>query len=360
MPSSFITLTTKQKISQSSTDSIYDKMIDTYLSVMLLQPDGSISFIGSDTDCINSLYSLVEFNTGFSIEYLKGREVNVSTFINSNNKDSSILYNIYLEPKEFHEIVNKMSISAAFKSSGSPFVCQLNNFKNFNSLAQNFTKEHFYDLTLFLKNFKYKPEIYIDCDMVLLDFNECFYNLYSQKTGIQPLLKDSKAFKCALKYDIPMDFIKQYGDTEEFWGSMPVLKYPNLISPVDIINELSKHFTVNVLTTMKSKFKVARIKNLWNLDFNISSVICTDEDKKGDFMNLILDSNSLLIDDLIKNLDFETKQTNVISGKVFIDHSYSDVKSAELKYFDHNYTHNYTIKNLSDLIDIAKHFYFSH
>lgn len=358
---SFITLITVQKVAQDGSYTVEQKMADVALCTMFNRYDGRIGFVGGKTELnetsTETAYREFYEETGVSIDHLKGQEQLVYQAEESGVQ--STLYAVYLHPKEFYEIVRQFDISGMFSDEGSPMVVHLHEFSE-STGVQQFAKHNFAPmakgglLTLIehvaeLGYYK-KQDIFFDCDMVLLDFNEAIKSLYTQKTGIEPNVIDSNAFKVCLKYDIPHTWVKENCNSNEFWGNMPVMKYHDGISAVEVVNKLAKRFNVHVLTNMQSKFKAVRLKNLWDHGFNVHSVISTDGVEKSKFIEA--NGGGILVDDLLKHINFDANAANsrnIPTMTVFVDHSYSDDNKTV-----YEHTPECVIKNLSEVLTIVE------
>ena len=325
----FLTLTTTQKIYQTC-DSIILKNKPINMCLMISTRQGLYDFIGGqsvDGETENETM-LREFKkqTGFDISYLADKIEHISDG----------LYAINLHPRAFDEIVRQMHPSLAFNNMGCPVVIRIDDFSVNNEYDRNSCNGFMENYTKYINNLMRKlsdsmlladdkPEIFIDCDMVILDFNQAMYNLYVKKTGIIPKLLDENAFRVGVTFDIPIEFIKKHSDTSEFWGNMPMMKYDDC-NVMSVINELSKDYKVTVLTNMKSKFQPARLKNLWDLGLNVDNCVSTDGVDKHYFLP---NTPYMLVDDLMRNLEYssdycEINAPDAYCAKVFLNHNYSD------------------------------------
>jgi 5'(3')-deoxyribonucleotidase len=159
-----------------------------------------------------------------------------------------------------------------------------------------------------------KPIILIDCDMVLLNFNQAIANAYEKKFNKKLKVVDPKAFKAVKMYALDslsaeeQMFMKTVAQEHDFWKTMPAME-----GAVEFAKKLAEHFELIVLTSMPIKFEESRMKNLQDLGIPVSKVIAVarinDENPKK---TLAKESGAILfIDDLAHNFsglnEVETK-----------------------------------------------------
>jgi 5'(3')-deoxyribonucleotidase len=169
-----------------------------------------------------------------------------------------------------------------------------------------------------------KPVILIDCDMVLLNFNQAIANAYEQKFNKKLKLIDSKAFKAIKMYELdklPIEeqmFMKTVAQEHSFWKNMPAME-----GAVEFVKKLSEHFELVVLTSMPVKFEADRMENLQNLGMPVSKVIAVarvnDENPKK---TIAQESGAVLfIDDLAHNF---TGLNEIATKLVLLNWDYSE------------------------------------
>lgn len=169
-----------------------------------------------------------------------------------------------------------------------------------------------------------KPVILIDCDMVLLNFNQAIANAYEKKFNKKLELKDPKAFKAIKMYGLdtlPAEeqlFMKTVAQSHNFWETMPAME-----GAVEFAKKLAEHFELVVLTSMPVKFEESRMKNLQALGIPVSKVIAvariSDENPKK---TLAQESGAVLfIDDLAHNF---TGLNEVETKLVLLNWDYSE------------------------------------
>lgn len=149
-----------------------------------------------------------------------------------------------------------------------------------------------------------KPVILIDCDMVLLNFNQAIADAYENKFNKKLNLVDPKAFKAIKMYELdklPAEeqiFMKTVAQEHNFWKNMPAME-----GAVEFSKQLAEHFELVVLTSMPVKFEEDRMENLQKLGMPVSKVIAVarvnDENPKK---TIAQESGAVLfIDDLAHN-----------------------------------------------------------
>lgn len=183
-----------------------------------------------------------------------------------------------------------------------------------------------------------KPNILVDSDQVLTDFNLKTAMVYFSLFGKMPEIVNKKAFRARNVYDfttLTPDQIKLFVEKtndHDFWTDMNAM--PDAIW---FINKLSEHFNVIVLTSMNEKFEDGRAENLKALGMNVATVCAVSSG--GDEFNpkeeIARQANAVFfIDDLIKNFkglsDLDTQL-------IHLDHNYSDAPDA--KYQDVKFDH---------------------
>lgn len=169
-----------------------------------------------------------------------------------------------------------------------------------------------------------KPIVLIDCDMVLLDFNQAIANTYEKVFHKKLKIIDNAAFKAINKYDfssLPVEeqeFMKTVVHQYSFWENMPAMP-----GSVEFAKKLAEHFTLVVLTSMPIKFEQSRMQNLTNLGIPVSKVIAVarvhDQNPKK---KLAEESGAVLfIDDLAINFE---GLNNIATKLILLNWNYSE------------------------------------
>lgn len=183
-----------------------------------------------------------------------------------------------------------------------------------------------------------KPNIIVDSDQVVTDFNLKTAMVYFSLFGKMPEIVNKKAFRARNVYDFstltPKQielFIEKTND-HDFWSNMSAMP-----DAVWFINKLSENFNVIILTSMNEKFENGRAENLKALGMNVSAVcaVSSGGDRFNPKEEIARQANAVFfVDDLIKNFkglsDLDTKL-------IYLDHGYSDHPDA--KYQDVQFDH---------------------
>ena len=168
----------------------------------------------------------------------------------------------------------------------------------------------------------YKPVVFVDCDMVLLDFNQRCDDIYFNLTGMHLDIKNPDAFKAKDKYELStidketLALFSEATSSELMWTDLPAFD-----GAVNFVNSLSNVFDVIVLTSMNPQYKELRIKNLINHGFKIKDVIAVPSKENNPKEHILRSYNAVcIIDDLVKNL---TGLNDLQTKKILFDRHYS-------------------------------------
>lgn len=161
-----------------------------------------------------------------------------------------------------------------------------------------------------------KPIFLIDCDGVMLDYNEAFKVFYEKIYGVKLKLVNPKAYHATEMWGVGEMKREQYSHfkTESnklgMWENMPALP-----GALEFVQKLSKDFRIWCLTSMPTEFEEQRHNNLRNLGFPIEKVIATSrvgkENPKKKHVEEV--GAAYFMDDLLQNFEgIETKKTKLV------------------------------------------------
>ena len=161
-----------------------------------------------------------------------------------------------------------------------------------------------------------KPIFLIDCDGVMLDYNEAFKIFYEKIYGVKLTLVNPKAYHATEMWGVgemkkeEYSYFKTESNKLGMWENMPALP-----GALEFVQKLSKDFRVWCLTSMPTEFEKQRHNNLKNLGFPIERVIATSrvgrENPKKKYIEEI--KAKYFMDDLLQNFEeVNAKETELI------------------------------------------------
>lgn len=170
-----------------------------------------------------------------------------------------------------------------------------------------------------------KPLFLIDCDGVMLDYNQAFKEHYEKIYNKQLALKKPKSYLATEMWGVGTMAKEDYHHfkTESanlgMWENMPALP-----DALEFVKEISQYFTVWCLTSMPTEYENERLRNLQRLGFPIEKVIATsrvgDENPKKKFVENL--KPMYFLDDLLQNfVDIKSKTKTKL---VFLDWKHDD------------------------------------
>lgn len=178
--------------------------------------------------------------------------------------------------------------------------------------------------------------IVLDCDGVILDYNETWGRILSQF-----LKKDIPVKKMAYHAYNVFDYHISQEETEEFhrlfhthgWISMQALE--GAVEAISILKE--KKFEIHIVTSIPQEAHLSRQTNLKNLGMNINSLHTVGFHRhfnpKKDIINQI--NPDFFVDDLMKNFEGISSNINCvlidIPGEDNPNHKYKDKNLLNIK-----------------------------
>lgn len=187
-----------------------------------------------------------------------------------------------------------------------------------------------------------------DCDGVLLDYNQSFYNAYKKAFEKELQIVMPGAYHAVNEFgmqNIPKEEMKVILDklcNVGLWSDMPALN-----NTLNVINTLSNNYEIICITSMPKKYEEERFNNLKNLGFNISTVYATERVNKTDNpkKDCIEKINPIIfVDDLLSNFE----NVNCDTKLIYLNNGQPDSPNVGKENNSH-----YTIKELSEVIDIV-------
>lgn len=188
-----------------------------------------------------------------------------------------------------------------------------------------------------------KPLFLIDCDGVMLDYNQAFKEHYEKIYNKTLTLKKPKSYLAAEMWGVGNMSKEDYHHFKHesanigMWENMPALP-----DALEFVKELSKYFTVWCLTSMPTQYEQARLKNLQNLGFPIEKVIATsrvgEENPKKKFVEKL--KPMYFLDDLLQNfVDIKSKSKSQL---IFLDWKHEDSPNKKYSHINPHMTiHHY-------------------
>jgi phosphoglycolate phosphatase-like HAD superfamily hydrolase len=161
-----------------------------------------------------------------------------------------------------------------------------------------------------------KKIIALDCDGVLLNYNETYGRIFQEYFGMSLKTLDPTAYHVTNMFDITWPTPKDKSEFNKFfhskgWGCMQPL--PNAIQATHLLKQTGYHIVV--VTSMPKTARTSRHNNLINLGFSIDETIATgrgktmDNPKKPYIEKLKPD---FFVDDLLKNFHTINTQTKFV------------------------------------------------
>ena len=194
-----------------------------------------------------------------------------------------------------------------------------------------------------------KPLFLIDCDGVMLDYNQAFKEYYEKIYNKKLYLTNPKSYHAVNVWGVgkmsseEYIYFKKEMAKNGMWENMPALP-----DALEFVKEISKYFTVWCLTSMPTEYENDRLKNLKKLGFPIERVIATsriaDENPKKKFVDDL--QPMYFLDDLRQNFkDISHRKTKFL----FLQWNHED--SPNDKYKDVNV--DYTLNHYNDFFQIS-------
>lgn len=165
-----------------------------------------------------------------------------------------------------------------------------------------------------------KPLFLIDCDGVMLDYNQAFKEYYEKIYNKKLILKKPKAYHAVEMWGVGEMSKEEYAHFKKesselgMWGNMPALP-----EALEFVKEISQYFTVWCLTSMPIEYEQERLENLQRLGFPIEKVIATsrigNENPKKKFIEKL--KPAYFMDDLLQN--FVDLSSKLHTKLIFLD-----------------------------------------
>lgn len=170
-----------------------------------------------------------------------------------------------------------------------------------------------------------KPLFLIDCDGVMLDYNQAFKEHYEKIYQKTLTLTKPKSYQAVEMWGVGDMSKEDYHHFKKesaklgMWENMPALP-----DALEFVQEISQYFTVWCLTSMPVEYEQERLRNLQNLGFPIEKVIATSrigtENPKKKFVEKL--KPAYFMDDLLQNfVDISSKLKTKL---VFLDWKHED------------------------------------
>jgi len=121
--------------------------------------------------------------------------------------------------------------------------------------------------------------IALDCDGVLLDYNEAYARCWKRAFGEKLTIKNRDAYYAYNQYDCKFTSDEQkaqfdiFKDTDEFWSDIGLL--PGVYTACHIL--VNEGYKLVCVTKMDNKFKDARVQNFAAYGLPISETYCEDD-----------------------------------------------------------------------------------
>lgn len=189
--------------------------------------------------------------------------------------------------------------------------------------------------------------IALDCDGVLLNYNEAYGRALEQFLGIKPNIVSPESYFCHNYFDVKLkpeqktEFFKFFND--KGWATMT-----DLPQSIEATKKLRQDgYKIIVVTSMPKMAQEMRHQNLLNLGFAIDATIATGKKQnninpKKSYIEVL--SPEYFVDDLVENFHNIDSPTHF----VLVDNEAPDSPNLN---FEHNVKLHSTHNNLWDFVE---------